>query len=68
MREGMVRNLVPPAQDFREEMRIFLGAFPDDEESRACLEAIEEVEDRDGVRWGRAIVDREPDFWFRGLK
>ena len=65
---GMVRNPVAAAQDFREKMRIFLRALPNHKKRGAGLKAIEQIQHRDGVGGRGAVINREPDFGFRGLE
>src|SRR6476620_8525144 len=49
-------------QDFREQMRILLRLFADDEERRPRIESIEEIEHRSRVDRGGAVIDSQPDF------
>ena len=68
MRVGVIGDFVTATEDFRDEVRIFFRALPDDEKGRARVEALEEVEDFDGVSGAGAVVDREPDFRLGGGK
>src|ERR1017187_10708412 len=52
VRVGMIGDLVTATEDFRDEVWIFFRARPDDEEGRARVEALEEIEDLRGVRGG----------------
>ena len=68
VRVGVVGEGVAPGQDFGDEMRILLGVRADDEERRARIKLLQEVEHRDGVSGRRTIVNRDPDLAFVGVK
>ena len=64
MRIRVVRDLVAAGENLSDERRILFGVFADQEKRGPRLETIEDVEQRDGVGGGRAVIDRQPDFRF----
>src|ERR1043166_2394200 len=68
MRIGVIGDRVAATENFRDEVWKFFRALTDNEERRARVKALEEVEDLGGVGGGGAVVDRDPDFLFGGGK
>ena len=68
VRGGVVGEGVATGQDFGDEMGILLRVRADDEERRARIKLLQEVEHRDGVSGRRTVVNRDPDFAFGGVK
>ena len=64
MSQCVVCDFMSAPANLFDQLRKFFRAITDDEEGRARFIAIEQVENLSCVFWRRAIVDRNPDFFF----
>ena len=66
MRVRVIRERMPLRQDFGDQVRMLLRVLTDDEERRARVEALQDLEQLQRVRSRRSVINRDPDFASRG--